>query len=56
MHHRTAVFTYQENVFNEEASYAATPSIMDVFDLEVVKGDPKSGLETSFYPSFLQKK
>ena len=45
MHSRAGVFTLNEKVFREEAVYAATPSIIEMFDLEVLSGDAKSGLE-----------
>ena len=48
MHHRSAVFNYQERVFLEEETYAATPSVLEMFDITVLAGDPQKGLERPF--------
>ena len=48
IHSRSAVFNYQERVFLEENSYAATANALDMFDINILAGDPKNGLKRPY--------
>jgi len=44
----TTPVKYKDNIYNEKDSYFADEHLADVFDVKMLKGDPRTGLEGPF--------